>query len=190
VLKVPNAALRFRPPGVDSGAGAAATPGSPPGVQGAQRPGTRPSPEQIRERLVKGLGLSEEQQRRLDPILADARQQMTALQGLPEAERQPRAQKIREASRARIREILTPEQRARYDELAGGGDPRSGAPGRVWVPDGDKLKAVTLTLGISDGAATEVLRGDLQEGQEVVVGTVGTAGTGRPASTGGPRLRL
>src|SRR4029450_11054560 len=98
----------------------------------------RPSPEQIRERLVKGLGLSDEQQKKLDPILADSRQQMMALQGVPDQERQAQAGKIREGARARIREILTPEQRAKYDEYSGGGeargaDPRSGAPGRVWI---------------------------------------------------------
>jgi HlyD family secretion protein len=189
VLKVANAALRFRPPGAEGGA-TPAGPSARPGGEGGGG-GGRPSPEQIRERLVKGLGLSEEQQRKLDPILADTRQQMMALQGLPEQERPPRAQKIREAGRARIREILTPEQRARYDAFAGGGDPRSGAPGRVWVLDGDKLKAVSVTLGISDGAATEILRGEIKEGQEIVVGMAGAAGATRPGTTGtGPRLRL
>ncbi|HEU4369733.1 MAG TPA: efflux RND transporter periplasmic adaptor subunit [Methylomirabilota bacterium] len=200
VLKVPNAALRFRPAGAEGGAAAAGGPAGPAARQGGEGGGERaagggrPSPEQVRERLVKGLGLSEEQQRKLDPILADTRQQLMALQGVPEAERQARAQKIREASRTRIREILTPEQRERYEEFAGGrgaagGDPRSGAPGRVWVLDGDKLKPVALTLGISDGAATEVLRGEVKEGQEIVVGMVGTPGAARPGGAG-PRLRL
>jgi HlyD family secretion protein len=189
VLKVPNAALRFRPPGAEgppAGAGQAAARA---GTERGERPGgSRPSPEQIRDRLVKGLGLTEEQQRTLDPILADSREQMRALQAAPEPDRQGRAQKIREATRARIREILTPEQRVRYDELAGGGDPRSGTPGRVWVLEGDRLKAVAVTLGISDGSATEILRGDLADGQEVVVGMAGAATA--PRSGGGPRLRL
>jgi len=198
VLKVPNSALRFRPAGTDSGPAAAAAPGT--GAAAAPEPrqgagGGRPSVEQIRERLVKGLGLSEEQQKKLDPILADSRQQMMALQGLPDQERQAQARRIREASRVRIREILTPEQRAKYDESTGGGeargggDPRSGAPGRVWVLDGDKVKPIALTLGISDGAATEVLRGELKEGQEIIVGAVGS---GKPAAGSGatPRLRL
>jgi HlyD family secretion protein len=217
VLKIPNAALRFRPAGTDAGpaAGSGGTSGGPAGRQGGEGrggggeragegDGGRPTPEQIRERLVKGLSLTEEQQRKLDPILADSRAQMRELQSAPEQERQGRAQKIREAARVRIREILTPEQRVRYEELAGGGggagDPRSGAPGRVWVLEGDKLKAVSLTLGISDGAATEILRGELKEGQEIVVGTVGAAGGQRSGGSGaggtggggggGPRLRL
>jgi HlyD family secretion protein len=194
VLKVPNSALRFRPPAPEGGApaGGAAAPAARPAGRG-ERPGGgagRPSAEQIRERLVRGLGLGPEQQAKLDPILAETRRQMLGLQSLPEQERPPRAQKIREAARARILEILTPEQRARYDELAlGGDDPRGGTPGRVYVLDGDRFRQVPLTLGLSDGASTEVLRGDLNEGQEVVVGTIGPAGTSRPGG-GGPRMRL
>jgi HlyD family secretion protein len=201
VVKVPNAALRFRPAGSDglpAAAGPAASGGSDAGQPGRPGAGGRPSAEQIRERLVQGLGLSAEQQKKLDPILADSRQQMMALQGVADPERQARVRKVREATRARIRELLTPEQRVKYDEYSGGSeargtDPRSGAPGRVWVVDGDKTKAVPLTLGISDGAATEVLAGDLREGQEVIVGAAGGTGN-RPAqggtSGGPPRLRL
>jgi HlyD family secretion protein len=184
-LKVPNAALRFRPAGTDVVVGA------PPGGGGSAG-GAPPSLEQIRERLVTALSLTEDQQRKLDPILSDGRQQLAALQGLPEPDRRAKAQKIREASRVRIREILTDEQKQRYDEMAGapGGEGgRAGLTGRVWVlgPDG-KPTAVSLTLGLSDGASTEVLRGELREGQEVIVGLAG--GPGRTPQQSGPRLRL
>ena len=212
VLKIPNAALRFRPAGTDGApaagapSGAAARPAGPDGAgprsgeRGAERGGGgRPSLEQIRERLVTSLKLTEEQQRKLDPILQDSRQQMQALREAPEDQRQQRGQRIREATRLRIREILTPEQQARYDEASGGGggagaggrDPQSGSPGRVFIVDGEKLKPVQLTLGISDGSATEILRGDLAEGQDIVVGASGT--TARPAGGQGqsaPRPRL
>jgi HlyD family secretion protein len=65
----------------------------------------------------------------------------------------------------------------------------------VWILDADgKPKAVALTLGISDGTATEVLRGDLTEGQEIITG-LATAGQNRSGTPGGsapagPRLRL
>src|SRR5438477_3902363 len=100
VLKVPNAALRFRPAGADAGPvgstrGQGGAPSAGPPVAG-QPPrgdvaGGGRSPGQMRERLVTGLGLSAEQQKKLDPILADTRQQMMALRGLPEGERQARA---------------------------------------------------------------------------------------------------
>jgi HlyD family secretion protein len=175
-LKVPNAALRFRPAG-DSGDGGA---------------GSEPSVAEIRERLVKGLNLSAEQQARLDPILEEGRQRMLELRKeirSPWSERW-RTQRLRDTTRARIREILTPEQQARYDALRGA---RRAATGRVFVlgPDG-KLKPVSIRLGITDGASTEVVGGDLQEGQDVIVGASGgTGGPGRPGGAGGaPRLRL
>ena len=213
VLKVPNAALRFRPAGADAGPvgstrGQGGAPSAGPPVAG-QPPrgdvaGGGRSPGQMRERLVTGLGLSAEQQKRLDPILADTRQQMMALRGLPEGERQARAATIREATRAKIREILPPEQRAKYEELAGREGRSAGAApafggggnaGRVWILDTDgKPKAVALTLGLSDGTATEVLRGDLKEGQEVITGLAAAGQQNRPGTSGstpgGPRLRL
>ena len=186
-LKVPNAALRFRPAGVD-----VAAPGSPGG--GATASAAPPSSEQIRDRLVKELTLSEDQQQKLEPILSDSRQQLAALQGLPEPDRRAKAQKVREAARVRIRAILTDEQRVRYDEMAGtlGGEGRPGVAGRAWVvgPDGKPVQ-VSLTLGLSDGAATEVLRGELKEGQEVIVGLAGAPGRGAaPQQQSAPRLRL
>ena len=192
VLKVPNAALRFRPPGTDGRAAAAPTGPSPaaPGQGGGRGVGL----ETMRERLVKELKLSGEQQRKLDEIFQQSRGELRALQGAPEQERGARAQKIREATRARVREILTPAQQARYDELAppaGGRAARAGIAGRVWVLGLDgKLAPVPVTLGISDGAATELLQGDLKEGQDLIVS--GSAPAGGPGSRppGGPRLKL
>src|SRR5256712_224435 len=70
-----------------------------------------------------------------------------------------------------------------------------GNAGRVWILDTDgKPKAVALTLGLSDGTATEVLRGDLKEGQEVITGLAAAGQQNRPGTSGstpgGPRLRL
>jgi HlyD family secretion protein len=196
VLKISNAALRFRPAGADAapGGGAAAAPatGSGQGERQGQGGGGRPSAEQMKERLTKALSLTAEQQQKLDAIFADTRQQMLAL---PEQDRQAKGPRIREAARVRIREMLTAEQRAKYDEMSPGesrGGDRGGAastPGRVYVMDGEKLKAVSLTLGISDGQSTEILKGDLKEGQEVVIGTTGGARSG-PSGGTSPRLRL
>ena len=190
-LKVSNAALRYRPPGVDpppAGAQAGAAPGP---AGGGGTAGGPPSIEQIRERLVKGLGLTDDQQKKLEPILQETRERMRSLQGLPEAERRSKGQQVREGQRAHIRELLTDEQRVRYDEMtATAGEVRSGTAGRVWIvgPDG-KPAPITLTLGLSDGASTEVLRGDIREGQEVIVGSA-SAGRGGQPQQGAPRLRL
>ncbi|MBI4590270.1 MAG: efflux RND transporter periplasmic adaptor subunit [Candidatus Rokubacteria bacterium] len=190
VLKVPNAALRFRPQGAEGDAAPRAAGQGTETPQGGGAAGQ--SPETIRERLVRGLGLSEDQQRRLDPILQESRQQLLALQGLAlsDAERRARGQRIREAAREKIKEILTPEQRARFDQSgADQSGARGGLAGRVWIVGADgKPKPLTLQLGISDGNFTEVLKGGLREGQEVIVGS-----TERPAArpgSSGPRLRL
>src|SRR5437870_2120091 len=187
VLKLPNAALRFRP-----ARGDAVVPTGPPGGATAR---AQPSLEQTRDRLVRDLKLSADQQKKLEPILQDSRKQLVALQssGLAEPDRRARAQKIRDAARVRIREILTPEQQSRYDELSGASDDGrpGGVPGRAWLlgPDGKPAPA-QLTLGLSDGTFTEVLRGDVKEGQEVIVGSAGGAVRGAPQPQSGPRLRL
>jgi HlyD family secretion protein len=60
---------------------------------------------------------------------------------------------------------------------------------RVFIlgPDG-KPKAVPISVGISDGSSSEVVQGELQPGQEVLVGQTGS-GT-RSGGQSGPRLRL
>jgi HlyD family secretion protein len=205
VLKVSNAALRFRPPGADGG------PAPTPGAGGGQRGGGGGAAAgggsgggggrlaEIRERIVTTYKLDQKQQEKLDAILQESRGQFAGLQGLPENERQARIQKTREATRLKIREILTDEQRAKYDadsaaSAGGGGRTARTVPGRLWTqgPDG-KLQGVQVMLGITDGSSTEVVSGDLKDGQEVVVGTVGgPARPSGPTPPGGstPRLRL
>lgn len=47
-------------------------------------------------------------------------------------------------------------------------------PSRVWVQDEDgKLRIIFIRPGVVDNSYTEVLRGELQEGQKVVIGTEG-----------------
>jgi len=211
VLKVANAALRFRPTGSDTGpssgpgrAGAAAggaerggAGGGPGGGPGGSPGGGRENFANNRERLIRELKLTPDQIAKLDPVLEDSRAQYRGLAGVEGAERQAQAAKIRETTRQRIRAFLTPEQQALYDQstAARGAGGRDGTPGRVWIvgPDG-ALKQVNVTLGLSDGAATEIVRGDVKEGQDVVVGLAGAATPGgRPGGGGsqsGPRLRL
>lgn len=41
---------------------------------------------------------------------------------------------------------------------------------KVWLPDGDEAKPVKVTIGITDGSWSELLDGDIAEGQEVIIG--------------------
>jgi len=186
VLKVPNAALRYRLPGDDS----VPVRGGGPGLTGGGAP---QSAEQVRERLTRSLGLTAEQQAKLEPILQDAGQKMRGLaaRGLSDSERRVEAQRIREASREQIRTILTPEQRAKYDsELSEAQLARQGAAsGRVFsLGQGGKPTPVVVQTGITDGNFTEILGGNLKDGQEIITGVADASGSGR--ASGGPRLRL
>jgi len=68
--------------------------------------------------------------------------------------------------------------------------------GRAWLFIDHQLKSVSLRLGITDGANTELLTGDLQQNAEVVTGITGIGstrtttsgtGTGNPLMPGGGR---
>ena len=208
VLKVPNAALRFRPPGARAEAKTkegkegkegkeAKTKDSAPTKDAAGASAeSEASLEGQRDQLIQSLGLTEAQQKKLDLVLETSRQERKALraQGLPSEERKARSRKIKESAAAQIRELLTPEQRAQYDKLVaapvvdGKAEAKAGTAGRVWVlNDNGEPQPIALRLGITDGSATEVLKGDLKEGQAVIVGSTGGSGSGGSSSG---RVRL
>src|SRR5262245_13007089 len=202
VIRVPNSALRFRPAGESAGPspapadGGRAAGGAAGGRPGGGAGGGAGGGGQLRETLTKELALTPEQQARLDTILGESRQAFGAMRGqdLDERAREAQRKRIRAEAREKIRAILTPEQQKKYETLAaaqeGAGGGAGGTAGRVFVlgPDG-KPKAVAIVTGASDGSYSELLQGDLQPGQEVLTGQIGSAQRG----TGGgqaPRLRL
>jgi len=48
---------------------------------------------------------------------------------------------------------------------------RSGKDRTVWVRDGASIRPVPVTIGLNDGVMTEIVSGDLKDGDEVIVGT-------------------
>ena len=201
-LKVANSALRFRPPGVNDDAPAAtsapvfgpaagATSGPAAGAGGPPGGGGRGQLTAQRERLVSELKLDASQQTSLDAIFAGMRDKFMAMRDLPEAERPKAAERNRAEIREKITAILREDQRKRYAEIVAETAGRAPARGRVWIagPDG-KPQAVQVRLGLTDGAATELLGNDLKEGQEVLVSVALAAGkSAAPAGAPrGPRL--
>ena len=171
VLKAPNAALRFRPPGE-------AAPAKP-----EAKPAGTPGGNQYRERLVSELKLDAGQIAKLDPILAEARSRSAALRERPEAERAKATAAARADTRAKIEAILTPEQKEAYARIAseaGAGRAGPAARGRVWVLADGKPKAVEVRTGLSDGSATEISGEGLAAGTEVLTGLQSAAGAATP----------
>src|SRR5437660_3578110 len=76
-------------------------------------------------------------------------------------------------TRAQIREILTPEQRQKYEALMKAREEAQTQqhPGRVWVVGANSTpEPRTLSLGIANDTHTEVIAGDLTAGQQVITG--------------------
>ncbi|HEU0154055.1 MAG TPA: efflux RND transporter periplasmic adaptor subunit [Arenimonas sp.] len=172
VLRVPNAALRFTPPGAD----AAAAPGAGRGGFGQDLP-----------RIADALQLDATQRAAFDAAQAAMQERMAArmaarpaggapspgAMGAPGGAA-PSAEAIRQRmaeafsrNYAEFRDTLSPEQRARWDEeLRALTTARRGV---VWVLDQGQPRAVPVRLGVSDGTVTEV-SGELAEGDALIIG--------------------
>lgn len=230
VLKVPNAALRMRLPGVEpavnnakkeaekpdgtsangqksteksadaspspaassaasSGAAGAASAGGPGGAMA-----------EFRQRLVTELALDAAQQEKVEAIYAAARPDFMKLRELPEDQRPKARERVLADVRAKVGDVLTPEQRVKYAALVAESASRQTTRGRLFVPgpDGQPV-AHDVRLGLTDGTSTELvlpanspLAEVLKPGTTVITGQppaagAGAAGAPKPAS-GAPRL--
>jgi HlyD family secretion protein len=183
-LKVPNAALRWRPAG---GAETRAPADSPAQQSGGQ------AMQEFRARIVEDLKLNEAQKARLEDIFTESRQKfarVSEVQGSSERRRQ--AERIRAETNGRIAEILTPEQKPAWERLLAESGPRGqAASGRVYVLEAGEPKPVEVRLGLTDGSSTELVGGKLAEGAEVIIGVGDARGApSQPAGGGLPRARF
>lgn len=222
VLKIPNSALRVRIAGAEPALASAradsasatkniADDGDSTRVGGqndSKKPtekaaaGTAAGPTgpmgEFRNRLVEQLGLSPPQVAQADAIFAEARPRYGQLRELTAEERPKARERISAEVRARIAELLTPEQKIRYAALAAGTASRTGTRGRIYLmgPDG-KPMPFNVWLGISDGTSTELLvtggntpgaagADELKEGATVIIGAQ-AAGAGPQRPGGSPR---
>jgi HlyD family secretion protein len=193
-LKVPNSALRFRPPGTvdDKKAAAAVSPAPTSTAGGGGPPGGGLSA--TRDRLVAELKLDADQQAKVDAIFDSMREKFRAARDLPEAEKNKAFERNRAEIREKVSPLLTPEQKKRYEEMAAeaqaaraGG---AGGSGRLWVLGGDgNPKSISVRLGLTDGSMTEIISGEIKEGGEVIVG-LQSANTAAKPATGAPGPRL
>jgi HlyD family secretion protein len=157
-LRVPNAALRWRPPG-QAAAGQPATPDNP-----------------MEAALREMEDLTPAQRQEIEAARAEMRERMANLPQDGEARRQA-LQAARQRLQSRLAAVLTPEQRARLTAVRG----QRGSGGTVHVlePDGS-TRAVAVRTGLTDGSVTEVTGGALSEGMAVVIGAERAGAAARP----------
>jgi HlyD family secretion protein len=166
VLKLPNGALRFKPPGESK----------------AARPAKSPP---VRERklfktAVQKIGLDNKQSAEFEAIIKTAGQKLKAAYALPEEERD-----IKQAWKTfytqimtRLYRILRTDQHERFqayvaERKAAFQKNRSGQgrPAKVYILDEDgKPQQKNITVGITNDDETQIVAGGLEEGDKVVVG--------------------
>ena len=173
VLRLPNAALRFRPADAPAEAGRS----SPFADLAEELP-----------RRVASLALAPAQQAAFEQDLAALRERMAqraggqrpasngaAASGAASGALAPSAEAMRQRMSGLLREAfagfqatLTAEQSARFEaEVSTFLGARRVT---VWMLEGVRPAARTLRVGLSDATHTEVLAGELREGEAVIVG--------------------
>jgi HlyD family secretion protein len=185
VLRITNAALRWRPPSVaaetptPSGPVAAEGPGGPAGSGGPRGGGGGRALAEFAGTLKAELALTGDQQKEVDAAIAEARQ---AFADAFRSEEDPAARRERaRATRARLDEriaaVLNADQRPKYDDIrrrqaeSRASSPAGTQSGRIYVVGANgKPEAVTVRLGATDGSLTEILSGPLAAGREVIIG--------------------
>jgi len=173
-------------------AAAATTGGAAPAA--APLAGSGPLVE-FRNRLVSDLALSAQQVEKVDAVIADMRPRYATLRDLPAEERPKARDRITAELRARIGDLLTPEQKAKYAALLAQVAGRQSTRGRIYLLGEDgKPVAYSVRLGITDGSSTELIvppgspeAAVMKEGAVVITG-MATPGTAAARPTGGPRL--
>jgi periplasmic protein CpxP/Spy len=87
--------------------------------QGGQRRGQMSVDDQLKN-LTDRLSLTADQQGKIKPFLEDRNTQMQALmkdQSLSQEDRRSKARTIQESTTAKIRDVLTDDQKKKYDEM-------------------------------------------------------------------------
>ena len=175
ILKIPNAALRFRPEIAKKE------------ETGEKKQGGAPSTGRISVgQLTEGLNLTQEQQSKVETILKASRSE---IQEIREKSKPEEARgRIQRLIQQKISGLLTEEQRQKLKELNQTSTSERGTPGKIWTlsPEG-KPVSNSIVLGITNGAFSEVVSGDIKEGTEVIVEEI-SGKKGRSQSASGPPI--
>ncbi len=151
---------------------------------------------EFRARLLAELQLTPSQIEKVDAIYADARPKFMQLRELAAEERTRARERISADVRARIGDLLTPEQKPKYAAILAEAGGRTTSRGRIYLMTEDgKPKAINVRLGITDGTSTELIVGanppeaaELKEGALVIVGVTMPGAPPAGARPAGPRM--
>lgn len=160
VLRVDNEALRLRPPEtllVESTSPAPSGRGGPPGRGG--NPMTA---------MLAGLGLDDDTSERIQIEIRAAIQPIASGFANPDADHDALRQRMADAVIEVMRQNLSEDQFQRYEALRR--EAEQTRPGTLHVQREDgQLEARPVRLGIGDGEHTELVSGDFNDGDDVVV---------------------
>jgi HlyD family secretion protein len=201
VIRIPNAALRWRPPVAADQPLIVANeqPASPEGAPQRRAQGAGPNGgaaggnngSEFLNTIKTELKLSPEQTRDVDAAAAEMRQNMMANAGAggDANARRERFRTARHELEQRIAGILTPEQKPVFEEIvkrtSETRDTRATQSGRIFIVGKDgQPQGVTVRIGATDGGTTEVVSG-LNAGAEVIIGG---GSRNAAAQRSGPRL--
>jgi HlyD family secretion protein len=67
---------------------------------------------------------------------------------------------------------------------------KKGKGSGIWVLENEKLKRIAITTGISDGTNTELLSGEIREGQEIIVESLAKPKSQSQSQSSAPRMRF
>ena len=187
VLRIPNTALRFTPPGEEQIAATGAAPRGPGGPgAGGPRGGPRGDPQARRaaaqkrmNELAEFLGLSEEQKSQVRNLNRQMFQRMRAMRqagGGPELRETLR--RMRRDNNQKILALLNPAQQRKFRARITERRANPSTPAHVWILEEGEPKRVRVFIGVGDGKSTEMVRGPLQEGDVVLTGVNRSAEAG------------
>ena len=172
VLKAPNSAFRFLP---EPEKGGRQTPaGSRPGAASEAGAGSQnPDASERFSRLLEALELSPDQRERLGQVMAPSLKKLRSLRqnGASPEEMEEAAEEAWRQNQPAILALLAPEQKERYQRILADQAANPLSRGRVYLLGLDgRPQAVSVTYGVSDGSYTQVLGGEIKEGDLVIVG--------------------
>ena len=183
VLKVPNAALRFRPPG--------------------QVKDAKPAPRSIKERplyvnTVKKVELNEKQADEFEFMIEVAGEKLKTMlqQAQGDEDKKLAIRFFYTQIFTRLSAILTQAQRIKLQALiqefrAARNDRNKSRAAQVYVLDQDGIhKMVKIRIGVSNDADTEVLEGILSDGDDVIVGLSSLSGMPGSKESTNPLMRI